>query len=147
MKCTRAVEAARARELAGRAEQHRGVAVVAAAVVHAGDPARMAEARLLGDRQRVHVGAQAHASRVLLPLRSTPTTPVPPMPSCTSSPSSAHERATMRGRAALLEGQFGMRVQIAPQRDQFGSRSSTAATVSQRPASTASANSASVRKW
>ena len=33
----RAVEAARARELACRAEQHRGVAVVAAAVVHAGD--------------------------------------------------------------------------------------------------------------
>ena len=52
------------------------------------------------------------------------------------------------GGAALLEGKFRMCVQIAPQRYEFREQIFDGShTVSQRPASTASANSANVRKW
>ena len=59
----RAVEVARLGEIFGGAEQHRGVPVVAAGVHEARRLGRMREAGRLGDRQRVHVGADAdHAA-------------------------------------------------------------------------------------
>ena len=54
-----AVEAARRGQVARRGQQHRGVAVVAAGVHLAEHLARPRLAAGLGDRQRVHVGAQA----------------------------------------------------------------------------------------
>ena len=62
MKCNRAVEVARLGEILGRPQQHRGVAVMAAGVHHARMPARVLEGVALGDRQRVHVGADAHGA-------------------------------------------------------------------------------------
>ena len=52
-------EAALARQMLRGREQHRRVAVVAARVHLAGDPALVRQARGLVDRQCVHVGAQA----------------------------------------------------------------------------------------
>ena len=54
-----AVEIARRRQVARRRQQHRGVAVVAAGVHRAQHLAGPGLAAGLGDRQRVHVGAQA----------------------------------------------------------------------------------------
>ena len=48
-----------------RGQQHRGVAVVAAGMHHAGVAARVGQAGGLVDRQRVHVGAQAEAARAV----------------------------------------------------------------------------------
>ena len=55
----RAGEIARLGEIFGGAEQHRGVAVMAAGMHLAGDGRGVGLAGDLGDRQRVHVGAQA----------------------------------------------------------------------------------------
>ncbi|MGY3420073.1 hypothetical protein ACVWZW_000548 [Bradyrhizobium sp. F1.13.4] len=55
-----AVEVARLGEIFGGAEQHGGVAVMAAGVHLAGDLGGVGDARGLHDRQRVHVGAQAN---------------------------------------------------------------------------------------
>ena len=55
-----AVEVARLREVLRRAQQHRGVAVMTAGVHPAGVLAGVRQVGGLQDRQRVHVGAQAH---------------------------------------------------------------------------------------
>ena len=57
----RAVEIARLRQVACRAEQHRGVAVVAAGVHAVGHAAAPGFAVVFLDRQGVHIGAQAEA--------------------------------------------------------------------------------------
>ncbi len=54
-----AVEVPRFRQVLGRAQQHRGVAVMAAGVHLAGVLAGVRQVRRFQDRQRVHVGAQA----------------------------------------------------------------------------------------
>ena len=81
-------EIARLGEIARRAEQHRGVAVMAAGVHLAGHGRLVGQVVRLLDRQRVHVGAQPDdlvaVAAALLP-RMTPTTPVRPMPVTTSS--------------------------------------------------------------
>jgi len=59
----RAREVARFGQLARRAQQHGGVAVVPAGVHGPRAAAGMGGAAGLQDRQRVHVGAQAHAAR------------------------------------------------------------------------------------
>ncbi len=56
-----AVEVAGFGEVARGAEQHRGVAVMAAAVEAAGDGGAPFQVGVLLHRQRVHVGAQANA--------------------------------------------------------------------------------------
>ena len=58
-------EPARGRQMLGRAQQHRGVAVVAAGVHAAGDRAGIRQAGVLLDGQGVHVGAQAQAFRAI----------------------------------------------------------------------------------
>jgi hypothetical protein len=58
-----AVETPRGRQVARRAQQHRGVAVVAAGMHYALVHRAMAEAVDFQDRQRVHVGAQANRPR------------------------------------------------------------------------------------
>ena len=69
----------------GGAEQHRGVAVMAAGVHLSRHRRLVGQPGLLLDRQRIHVGA--HADDLLPALRPlmTPTTPVRPMPVTTSS--------------------------------------------------------------
>ncbi len=58
-----------AREVLRGAEQHRRVAVVAARVHLAVRAARIRQAGLLDDRQRVHVGANADAARAVAHLQ------------------------------------------------------------------------------
>jgi hypothetical protein len=58
----RAVEVARRGQIARRAEQDAGVAVVAAGVHHARTRRRIGDIVLLLDRQRVHVGAERNRS-------------------------------------------------------------------------------------
>ena len=57
----RAAEPARGRQVPRCTQQHGGVAVVTAGVHAAGHGARIGQARLLLDRQRVHVCSQAQA--------------------------------------------------------------------------------------
>ena len=76
-------EIARLGEIARGAEQHGGVAVMAAGVHLARHRRLVRQVGRLLDRQRVHVGAQAdHLAVATLPLRPwiTPTTPVRPRP-------------------------------------------------------------------
>ena len=61
----RAVEVARLGEIARRAEQHGGVAVMAAGVHHARPGRLVGHVVRLEDRQRVHVGAQPDRHRAV----------------------------------------------------------------------------------
>ena len=88
-----AVEIARRGEVPGGAQQHRGVAVVAAGMHAALVRRAVIEGVRFLHRQRVHVGAQADRPAPL-PTRSTPTTPVLPMPRWTSMPNSLSFAAT-----------------------------------------------------
>ncbi len=116
----RAIEAPRARELAalrraasrcGRHGRSRG------ARRHGGWHARSATARRSAARPCRRAGRRRGR---LLPWRKRADTPVPAIPSVTSSPSRRKSgRHDARG-APLLEGQFGVRVQVAPQGDQWG---------------------------
>ena len=145
----RAVEAPRARQLARSADQHAGVAVVAAAVVNALRAAGMGGAPELDHRQRVHVGAQADAARAAAAAQRADHAGAAQafMDLEAEQPQRLRRHA---GRAPLLERELGMRVQVAAQRDQFGQQVGDRRgnrVQRQRPASTASASSASVWKW
>ena len=79
-------EIARLGQITRRAQQHGGVAVMAAGVHLARHGRLVGQAGGLLDRQRVHVGAQPDGlARAPLRPRMTPTTPVRPMPVTTSS--------------------------------------------------------------
>ena len=114
-----AVEASCACQLARGAEQHRGVAVVAAAVVHAGDAAGVAEARLLSDRQRIHVGTQADRAGAAA-LAQCADDAGAGQPFVHLEPEQAQRRGDDAGGAPLLERELGVGVQVAPQHDQIG---------------------------
>ncbi len=118
----RAVEIARAGQELRCRQQHGGVAVVAAGVHLAGVLAGVGEGVELGHRQGVEVGAQAdHAA-------------IPPRVAAVDHPhhpglaqAAMHLHAPGRQprrhhvrRALLLKAQFGMRVQITPQRGERG---------------------------
>jgi hypothetical protein len=161
-----AVESTRARQLARGAQQHGGVAVVAAAVVHAGMAAGVRRAAQLDHRQRVHVGAQAHAAPAAAAAQGAH--------HAGAADAFGHLQAQQAqraghdaGGAVFLEAELGVGMQVAPQSDQVGQQvgdgvvdagvcggahpagsfGSGRAAAGQRPASTASASSASVRKW
>ena len=97
-------EIARLGEVARRAQQHRGVAVMAAGVHLARHGRLVGQVVRLLDRQRIHVGAQpddrAPSPAALLP-RMTPTTPVRPMPVTTSSQPKLLQLFGDRGRGAM----------------------------------------------
>ena len=94
------------------------------------------------------MSARRPTQRALPPLRNVPTTPVPRNAFVHFQSEQAQGGSHDAGGAALLEGKFRMCVQIAPQRYEFREQVVDGQPqVSQRPASTASANSASVRKW
>jgi hypothetical protein len=110
----RALEVPRLGEVARRAEQHGGVAVMAAAVESC---RRMVErqGRLvdLVHRQRIHVGAQADAAAgPAACLRRMPTTPVlADAAMCTSMPQERELLGDDVGGPDLLEADLGMGVE------------------------------------
>jgi len=107
----------------------------------------------LEHRQRIHVGAQAHAA-------ACASTPQRGDHACAGNAfvnveaERAHRLRGDAGGAMLLERELGMRVQIAAQRDQIGEQVSDRRVVDEgtqraadaKASSTASASSASVRK-
>jgi hypothetical protein len=108
-----AVCAARRREVFRRAEQHRGVPVVAAGVHAAVVLRSVRKAVCFLDRQRVHVGAQ--------PQRFPVGTVFEHADDARFSDAAVHldaerlelRRDEIRG-ALLLEAELGVRVQVAP---------------------------------
>ena len=115
----RAVECARARQLARRAEQHAGVAVVAAAVMRAGRAARMLALAELDHRQRIHVGAQAEAARARAAAQRRDHAGAGDA-FVHVQPEQAQGVGDDAGGALFLERELRMRMQVAPQRDQLG---------------------------
>ena len=109
-----AVEAPCARELLRRAEQHRGVAVVPAGVMHARVAARVWRAPELGDRQRVHVGAQADAARAAAVAQSAHHASAREAFVHLQPEQAQRRRDDARG-APLLEPQLRVRMQVPAQ--------------------------------
>jgi len=114
----RAVEVAVPREVVGRREQHRRVAVVAAGVHTARMAARVRKAVCLVDGQRVHVGAQPDGAPA-----GTAVAPVHDADHAGLAQAAVHGNAPFAellrhevGGAQLLEAQLGMCVQVAAQR-------------------------------
>src|SRR6202034_2202742 len=93
-----AVEVSGFGEIAGGAEQNGGVTVMAAAVKAAGNGRAPFQVGVLFHRQRVHVGAQPDAFAAM---------------------AFALEYADDAGGANLLETDFGMGVQVAPDGGKF----------------------------
>jgi len=116
----RAGEVARRREIAGGAEQDRGMAVMAAGMHLAGIARGIGQVRGLGDRQRIHVGAQADAALAgLLAVDDADDTgPGNALMHLVDPPVAQRLRHDPR-RARLLEADLGMRVQIAADRGEF----------------------------
>ena len=106
-------------EIARGAEQHGGVAVMAAAVEAAGNGRAPFQIGVLFHRQRVHVGAQADAlGAAALALEHAD--------HAGAAEAAMHLDAPLRqlvgddaGGADFLEADFGMRVQIAADRGEF----------------------------
>jgi hypothetical protein len=113
-------EVAGLREIARRPEQHRGVAIVAAGV-HA---ARVSRAVLEGvaflDRKAIHVGAKRDAFRAVLPARNDADHPGLGEPGMRFDAQLAQIVGDDPGCSLLLEGQFRMRVNVAPDAGQLG---------------------------
>ena len=111
----RAGEIARLGQISRGAEQHRGVAVVAAGMHPARMPRGVREAVLLRDRQRVHVGAQRDCSSARVRRAGQ-------RPDHAGAGDAALDVDAERveqprddvGGAMLLEGGFRVGVQIAP---------------------------------
>ncbi len=107
-------------QILGGAEQHRGVAVMAAGVHLAGNGRLVGQPGLLFERQRVHVGAQPNDLARLAP-RMTPTTPVWPMPGTTSSqPKLLSFSATRARRPVHVVAQFRVGMDVLPPSGDFG---------------------------
>jgi hypothetical protein len=109
----RAVEIAVLRQVLGCGEQHRGVAVVAACMHLAGMLAGMRERVVLGDRQRVDVRAQADGAVAGAVLDDADDARGPQAAVDRDAPVGELPGDEVRG-ALLLEAQFGMGVDVAP---------------------------------
>ena len=110
-----AVEIARLGQIARGAEQHGGVAVMAAAVKPAGFGERQRQSAVLFHRQRVHVGAQPDRALALEDADHAG-----------AAEPAMHLDAPLRqlvgddaGGADLLKTDLGMGVQIAPDSGEF----------------------------
>ena len=115
----RAVVVAVLREMLGGGEQHRRVAVVAARVHLAGARAAVREGVLLGDRQRVHVGAQADGARAAAVLQDRDDAGRSHAAVDRDAPR-RELRGDQVGGALLLEAELGMGVDVAPERGDLG---------------------------
>src|SRR6266850_4580380 len=109
----RSVEIARIGEIAGGAEQHRGVAVVAAGVHPPVMTRTIVEAVGLMDRQGVHIGPQADRAR-----RIAGSQPADDPRLADTTIDLAAKLGELRrhhiGSALLLEAEFRMSVNVAP---------------------------------
>jgi hypothetical protein len=106
-------------ELPRRAEQHHGVAVVPTGVHHARPSRGVRESGLLGDRDRVHVGAKPDRAVTgvgTADRRDHPRAADPLGHLQSRRPQAACDHL---GGAMLLEAQFGVGVQITSQLDQL----------------------------
>ena len=119
MKLDRAVEIARLGEIARRAQQHRGVAVMAAGMHPARACCERCAKSFASRIGSASMSARSPIERGELPTRSTPTTPVLPTPRCTSMPNAGEPLGDELGGALLLEAELGMRVDVAPPRGQL----------------------------
>ena len=115
----RAVEVARLGEIARRAEQHRGVPVMAAGMHHA-RPGRLVRHLVrLEDRQRVHVGAQPDRDRPIALAQHADHAG----PADAAMHLDAERLELLRhdvGGAVLGEPDLRMRMEVAPLRGQIG---------------------------
>src|SRR6266404_7407662 len=114
-----AVEIPGLREVARGAQQHGGMAVMAAAVEAAGNGRAPSQVSILFHRQRVHVGAQAYAL-------ATTAFALEHADHAGAAETAVHLDAPLRepvgndpGSADFLEADFGMRVQIPADRGEF----------------------------
>jgi hypothetical protein len=114
----RAAEVARARQLLRRAQQHGGVAVVAAGMHHAGVAAGVGLAGGFGDGQGVHVGAHGHAARARAPRAQRAHHAVAADAACHRPAPVAQVARHQRGRVRFLERQFRVLVDVLPRRRQ-----------------------------
>ena len=113
----RAAPSAGVRQQLGRRQQHGGVAVMAAGVHQARALAGPGGAGGFGDRQRVHVGAQANAGGALA------THQLADHPGATQAgrhriAPAAQLVGHQRAGAVLLKRQFGVLVDVAPKGDE-----------------------------
>ena len=123
----RAVEIARLGEMFGRAEQQRGVAVVAAGVHAAGNLGGVFRAAGFEDRQRVHVGAQQRP--LLRPIRG-PIGAVQQPDDARAADALVHlveaefrqPPGDQRRRASDLVEQLGMAMEVAPPFGELGNQ-------------------------
>ena len=116
----RAVEVPRLVQVARGGEQHRRVAVVAAAVHPAVVAGTVLELVVLVHRQRVHVGAQAHAAPGAVPAPAHHRDDAGPAdPRMVLDAQRAQPLAHQLRRPVLLESELGMPVQVAAERRVF----------------------------
>ncbi|MCY1521686.1 hypothetical protein D9M68_565110 [compost metagenome] len=101
------------RQVARRSQQHGGVAVMATGVHLAVVLAGMRERVDLLHGQRVHVGAQAHGAVSRLVAADDPDDARAAQPAMDFDAPFFKLRGHHVGRAEFLEGQFGMRVDVA----------------------------------
>jgi len=115
-----AVEVARLGEVARRAEQHRGMAIVAAGV-HASCVLRLVlEGVALVHRQAIHVGAQSDGApaRLLFPGDDSDHAGFREAAMHLDAPAGELVRHEVR-RAVLVEGELRMRMNVAPHRGEL----------------------------
>ena len=112
-----AVEGPRLGEVARRAEQHRGVPVVAAGVHLARRASRVGKPGLLLDRQRVHVGAKPDAAMLPLPFEHADH-PGPADAAMHRDAPGGELLGDDRGGALLLEADLRMGVEVVPPGDE-----------------------------
>ena len=115
----RAVEVARLRQVARGAEQHRGVAVMAAGVHLAVVAAAIREVVGLVDRQRVHVGAQADRGLAVAGAQHADHAGVADAAVHLDAPFLQLARDQVGG-AMLLQAEFRMGVDVLADGGEFG---------------------------
>ena len=114
-----AVEIAVLRQVLGRAQQHRGMAVVAAGVHLAGVLAAWAKV-LISCIGSASMSARRPMARVAVPFLTMPTTPVLPRPRCDRDAPFGQLGGHHVGGACFFEAEFGMGMDVAPDLLQFG---------------------------
>ncbi len=100
---------------AAAARRHRAAKpcpVMAAGMHHARCPGRRRQAGILGDRQRINLGAQADARLAHVPRVRVATMPWPPMPASKGMPSSVSFSCTKGGGLLFLKGQLRVRMKV-----------------------------------
>ncbi|MNT55809.1 hypothetical protein D3C72_1930750 [compost metagenome] len=95
------------------------MAIVAAGMHAAGIDARVRQRRALMDRQRVHVGADADAARALATLQR-PDHAGPAHATRDREAPRFQQAGNQAGSADLVKSKFGILVDVAPDRLEFG---------------------------